>query len=53
MKGYHLAVLMPNMVEVKRLCEQVGVGGNAVLPGERARGASKRLGGTAVLEKER
>ena len=50
-------MLIPNVVEVKRLCEQIGVsiggdGGDAVQPGERAREVSKRLGGV-VLEKAR
>ena len=51
-------MLIPNVVEVKRLCEQIGVsiggdGGDAVQPGERAREVSKRLGGMVVLEKAR
>ena len=50
-KGYRRAVLTPNVVEFKRLCEQVGVGGDAVPPGERAREVSKRLGGVVLLEK--
>ena len=58
MKGNHRVVLMPNVVEVKRLCEQVGVGvggngGDAVPPGEHAREVSKRLSGVEVLEKAR
>ena len=44
---------MPNVVEVKRLCEQVGVGGDAVPSGEHAREVSKRLDGVEVLEKAR
>ena len=52
-KGYRRAVLTPNVVEFKRLCERVGVGvgGDAVPPGERAREVSKRLGGVVLLEK--
>ena len=52
-KGYRRAVLTPNVVEFKRLCEQVGVGvgGDSVPPGERAREVSKRLGGVVLLEK--
>ena len=60
MKGYHCMVI-PNMIEAKRLCERVGVsisgdggdGGGVVQPGERAREVLKRLGGMVVLEKAR
>lgn len=47
-KGYRRAVLTPNVVEFRRLCEQVGVPEG---DGERAAEVSKRLGGVVVLEK--
>lgn len=49
-RGYHRGVLTPNVVEFRRLCEQVGVGGD-VGEGERAVEVSKRLEGVVVLEK--
>lgn len=46
-RGYRRAVLTPNVVEFKRLCEQVGVGEGE----ERAAEVSRKLGGVVVLEK--
>lgn len=51
-KGYRRAVLTPNVVEFKRLSEQVGV--DPVAPAEeRAALISKKLGGVTVLQKGR
>jgi ATP-dependent NAD(P)H-hydrate dehydratase len=51
-KGYRRAVLTPNVVEFKRLGEQIGV--NPTAPAhERAGLISKLLGGVTVLEKGR
>lgn len=55
-KGYRRAVLTPNVVEFKRLCEQVGVaprdgdGGTGESDGKAAE-VSRKLGGVVVLEK--
>ncbi|KAJ2918685.1 hypothetical protein MD484_g1766, partial [Candolleomyces efflorescens] len=49
-KGYHRAVLTPNVVEFKRLSEQVGVD-PAAPADERAILISNLLGGVTVLEK--
>ncbi|TFK29679.1 H-hydrate dehydratase [Coprinopsis marcescibilis] len=49
-KGYRRAVLTPNVVEFKRLSEQVGVDPSTPL-GERAGLVSKLLGGVTVLQK--
>ncbi|KAF8634554.1 hypothetical protein AX17_004144 [Amanita inopinata Kibby_2008] len=49
-KGYRRAVLTPNIVEFKRLCEQVGVDSNAPAH-ERAGLISRALGGVTVLQK--
>jgi len=49
-KGYRRAVLTPNVVEFKRLSEQVGIDPNTP-PGQRASLVSKALGGVAVLQK--
>ena len=46
-RGYRRAVMTPNLVEFRRLCEQVGVGEEE----ERAAEVSRRLGGVVVLEK--
>ncbi|KAF9463887.1 H-hydrate dehydratase [Collybia nuda] len=49
-KGYRRAVLTPNVVEFKRLCDQIGM--NPEIPaGERASLISKELGGVTVLQK--
>ncbi|KIY71897.1 YjeF domain-containing protein [Cylindrobasidium torrendii FP15055 ss-10] len=52
-RGYPKAVLTPNVVEFKRLCEQVGVaeGYDKNNTDERAAGVSKALGGVTVLQK--
>ncbi|KAL4072797.1 Ribokinase-like protein [Scleroderma yunnanense] len=49
-RGYRRAVLTPNVVEFKRLSEQIGVGDD-VPPDERAGEVSKQLGGVVVLQK--
>lgn len=49
-KGYRRAVLTPNVVEFKRLSEQVGVDPNTPAD-ERAEVISKELGGVTVLQK--
>ncbi|EGO22446.1 hypothetical protein SERLADRAFT_473270 [Serpula lacrymans var. lacrymans S7.9] len=49
-KGYRRAVVTPNVVEFKRLSEQVGVDKD-VPQRERSQEVSKRLGGVVVLEK--
>ncbi|KAG6336025.1 hypothetical protein ID866_3060 [Astraeus odoratus] len=49
-RGYRRAVLTPNVVEFKRLSEQVGVDGS-VPPDERAVEVSKWLGGVVILQK--
>jgi ATP-dependent NAD(P)H-hydrate dehydratase len=49
-KGYRRAVVTPNIVEFKRLSEQVGIDPEAPL-GERADLVSKALGGVTVLQK--
>ena len=49
-KGYRRAVITPNVVEFKRLREQLGVGTGA--PADKLAGlVSRALGGVAVLEK--
>ncbi|KAF8448915.1 Ribokinase-like protein [Boletus edulis BED1] len=50
-RGYRRAVMTPNVVEFKRLCEQVGVGNGEGEGEQRAAEVSKRLGGVVVLEK--
>lgn len=50
-RGYRKAVLTPNVVEFKRLCEQVGVAEKGGSTDERAAGVSKALGGVTVLQK--
>jgi len=49
-RGYRRAVLTPNVVEFKRLSEQVGIDPNTP-PEERASSVSKALGGVAILQK--
>ncbi|KAH6915952.1 H-hydrate dehydratase [Coprinopsis sp. MPI-PUGE-AT-0042] len=49
-KGYRRAVLTPNVVEFKRLSEQVGLDPSSPT-GERASLVSRKLGGVTVLEK--
>ncbi|KAF6761687.1 H-hydrate dehydratase [Ephemerocybe angulata] len=49
-RGYRRAVLTPNVVEFKRLSEQVGVSPEVPLE-ERASRISKKLGGVTILEK--
>ncbi|KAG7439789.1 Ribokinase-like protein, partial [Guyanagaster necrorhizus] len=49
-KGYHRAVVTPNVVEFKRLSEQVGVDPKTPA-GERAGMVSRELGGVTVLQK--
>lgn len=49
-KGYRRAVVTPNVVEFKRLSEQVGVDPN-VPSDKRAAMVSKQLGGVTVLQK--
>jgi ATP-dependent NAD(P)H-hydrate dehydratase len=49
-KGYRRAVLTPNVVEFKRLSEQVGIDPQTP-PAERAALISRKLGGPAVLQK--
>lgn len=49
-KGYRRAVVTPNVVEFKRLSEQVGVDPGTPA-GERAGMVSRRLGGVTVLQK--
>lgn len=49
-KGYHRAVVTPNVVEFKRLSEQVGV--DPKIPSDqRASIVSRELGGVTVLQK--
>jgi len=49
-QGYRRAVLTPNVVEFKRLCEQIGV--DPCTPnGKRAEMVSRKLGGVTVLQK--
>ncbi|KAF8966351.1 H-hydrate dehydratase [Flammula alnicola] len=49
-KGYRRAVVTPNVVEFKRLSEQVGVDPKTP-PDQRASLVSRKLGGVTVLEK--
>lgn len=49
-KGYRRAVVTPNIVEFKRLSEQVGIDPK-VPPAKRAGMVSRELGGVTVLEK--
>ncbi|KAE9396898.1 H-hydrate dehydratase [Gymnopus androsaceus JB14] len=49
-KGYRRAVLTPNVVEFKRLSEQVGIDPNTPAD-QRAETISRELGGVAVLQK--
>ncbi|PPQ76253.1 hypothetical protein CVT26_008288 [Gymnopilus dilepis] len=49
-KGYRRAVLTPNVVEFKRLSEQVGVNPNTPVQ-HRASEVSRKLGGITVLQK--
>ncbi|KAI9511614.1 Ribokinase-like protein [Russula earlei] len=49
-RGYRRAVLTPNVVEFKRLSEQVGIDPKTP-PGERASAVSKALGGVTILQK--
>lgn len=49
-KGYRRAVVTPNVVEFKRLSEQVGIDPK-VPPAKRAGMVSRELGGVTVLEK--
>ncbi|SJL03855.1 probable ATP-dependent (S)-NAD(P)H-hydrate dehydratase [Armillaria ostoyae] len=49
-KGYHRAVVTPNVVEFKRLSEQVGVDPKTPA-GEQAGMVSRELGGVTVLQK--
>jgi ATP-dependent NAD(P)H-hydrate dehydratase len=49
-KGYRRAVITPNVVEFKRLSEQVGIDPKTPAA-ERAGLVSKQLGGVTVLEK--
>ncbi|KAF5338365.1 hypothetical protein D9611_012480 [Ephemerocybe angulata] len=49
-RGYRRVVLTPNVVEFKRLSEQVGVSPEVPLE-ERASTISKKLGGVTILEK--
>jgi len=49
-KGYHKAVLTPNVMEFKRLSEAVGIDPK-VDPKERASYMSRELGGVCILEK--
>ncbi|PBK72417.1 Ribokinase-like protein [Armillaria solidipes] len=49
-KGYHRAVVTPNVVEFKRLSEQVGVDPRTPA-GEQAGMVSRELGGVTVLQK--
>jgi ATP-dependent NAD(P)H-hydrate dehydratase len=49
-KGYRKAVLTPNVVEFKRLAEQVGIDPGAPAP-DQASSISRALGGVAILQK--
>jgi len=49
-QGYRRAVVTPNVVEFKRLSEQIGISPD-VPPEERAAMVSKKLGGVTVLQK--
>ncbi|KAF9047162.1 Ribokinase-like protein [Hymenopellis radicata] len=49
-KGYRRAVVTPNVVEFKRLSQQIGIDPKAP-PGELAGLVSKELGGVTVLQK--
>lgn len=49
-QGYRRAVITPNVVEFKRLAEQIGVGPDTP-PDQKARLLSRLLGGVTVLEK--
>ena len=49
-KGYRRALVTPNVVEFKRLCQQVGVDPN-IPADQRASIVSKELGGVTVLQK--
>ncbi|KAI9433366.1 Ribokinase-like protein [Lactarius psammicola] len=51
-RGYRRAVLTPNVVEFKRLSEQVGIDPNTP-PEERASSVSRALGGVTILQKGR
>jgi ATP-dependent NAD(P)H-hydrate dehydratase len=50
-QGYRRAVLTPNVVEFKRLCQAVGVKDDIQDEGGKAREVSKVLGGVTILEK--
>jgi len=49
-QGYRRAVVTPNIVEFKRLSEQVGVDPNTPID-KRAEAVSRKLGGVTVLQK--
>ncbi|KAF5379322.1 hypothetical protein D9757_007615 [Collybiopsis confluens] len=49
-QGYRRAVLTPNVMEFKRLSEQVGIDPN-IPAEERAEALSRELGGVAILQK--
>lgn len=49
--GYRRAVITPNVVEFKRLSEQLGIDPHTIPSEKRAELVSKRLGGVTVLQK--
>lgn len=49
-QGYRRAVVTPNVVEFKRLSEQIGVDPNTPID-KRAEAVSRKLGGVTVLQK--
>jgi ATP-dependent NAD(P)H-hydrate dehydratase len=49
-RGYRRAILTPNLVEFKRLCDAVGIQ-SGVEEGQKAAMVSKALGGVTVLQK--
>jgi ATP-dependent NAD(P)H-hydrate dehydratase len=49
-RGYRRAVVTPNVIEFKRLSEQIGVDPNTPID-KRAEAVSRKLGGVTVLQK--
>lgn len=49
-RGYRRAVITPNIVEFKRLSEQIGIDPNTPID-QRAEAVSRKLGGVTVLQK--
>ncbi|ORY88149.1 Ribokinase-like protein [Leucosporidium creatinivorum] len=50
-KGYKKAVLTPNVVEFKRLCDAVNLKDDSTDPSKRASHLAEALGGVTILEK--